>query len=158
MGEALEIFDIGVKDRENGVDVMLLPTEHVLLYWPQIRPMLEATIAEYPYDTVDSLFQQAMEGRIQVWLVANPEVSLVLFSSIETYVTGCVFRIGWAFGKLDRSIGPAVDAAMDNFAAMHGCKRIDVVGREGWEKILRPWKFKRISVTLSRPVPNRSMQ
>lgn len=139
----------------------LLEGEHFLKHWPSIRQMMNLIPHTWPDITQDSVEHRALGGQLQVWGVGGEDaINMVLFSQITVYSSGRVLEIFWGAGtgNIHLMAGDVVDYTLDEFAKIQECHRIDIVGREGWERILKPRGFKRTAIVLSRPVIHRGMQ
>ncbi len=144
----------------NGYRASLLSEEQFDQFWPPIEEMLDLLPHTWEDLTKASIFERAHNGSLQVWGVGDENIRMVLFSQIARYSNGSVLQVIWGAGegKLYESAGDAVEAALEYFAKTQFCKRIDVIGRDGWEKILRKRGFKRAAVVLSRRVIHEGMQ
>ena len=66
---------------------------------------------------------------------------------IVRYPRKRMLRIWLAGGDMDSSIDAMLEAA-EFHAAQHECDGIEVVGRRGWEKVLKPYGFEHKRVVL----------
>lgn len=144
----------------NGYRTALLTEEEFKEFWPAIEKTLDKIPETWEDLTKDDIYQGVCYGNLQMWAVGEPGVAeMVLMTQIARYSAGSVLEIIWGAGegKIFEKAGDSVDATMEYFAKTQHCKRIDVIGRGGWEKILMRRGFKRISVRISRNVIHNGM-
>ena len=130
-------------------------------YWPEIEKMMDLVPHTWEeFLTKDSLVERVLSKNIQVWVVGEDAVQSVMLTQVATYVTGPILQVIWGagVGMMDQHSKEVIDATMDYFAHSQGCRMIDVIGRCGWEKVLKDWGFERKAVIMSRPVRAREMQ
>lgn len=158
MGEVVT-HNLRTIDPNSGVYVELLDYPLLVAMWPEVSGALRSMPHMLLNDTPESLLLKAQAQHIQVWGVGRPpRVEMFIITQISEHPARRVLEITMCFGpEVLELVGPAVDAALDNFAAHEGCSYIEVFGRPGWERILKPWGFEKRSVVLSRQVKNRRM-
>lgn len=146
-------------------EVFLLSPEQVILYWENIRECLEEdrTLWE-DYHTIESLFEEALGSRIQVWVLCYDDgVKCVFFSRVvETRErdeeigrrTMVIFWM-WGVGAIEniRVLAPAIE----RFARYAKCSKVSVIGRKGWKRVLERWGFKHEAIVMEMPVPKESV-
>lgn len=141
--------------------IELLSPEKFMQFWPQIEGMLDLVPHTWEDLTKESIYYRGANRGLQVWAVAEDETAkMVLFTQVATFPTGDNLEIIWCGGQggFHKVAGDVVDAGIEKFAKMSLCKRIDVIGRFGWEAELKDRGFKRTAVVLSRRVVHRGMQ
>jgi hypothetical protein len=142
--------------------IELLTQEQVEKFWPEIEKMLDQIPHTWAEDhTKEELFSRAMSYGLQVWAIGKaPECNSVVFSQICIFSTGRNLELFWGAGegKWHLTCGELFNAAIEKFAKAAECKRIDIVGREGWQKILKEHGFTKTAVVLSRRVVHSGMQ
>lgn len=140
--------------------VELLEDENFLKFWPGIAEEMDKIPHTWEDLTKESIETRALNGTIQVWGIGDDVIRMILFTQIAIYPTGKVLEIFWAFGegKLWEPAAACVDYTINEFAKMQGCKRIDIIGRGGWEKVLAPHGFKKCAIVLSKRVIHQGMQ
>jgi len=145
---------------KSGYFTGLLNDEEFEHYWPHIEKMMDFVPHTWEDLTKDGVVERVLNHNLQVWIVGGADVEMVLFTQIATFETGKVLQIFWGagIGEVYEKAGDAVDAAMEYFAKTQNCKRIDVIGRFGWERILAKRGFKRKAIILSRPVVRGDLQ
>lgn len=152
MGEAL---GLQVEDTRSGYTVSLMEPERFTHYWPHIEQMLDRVPHTWEDLTKEAIYSRALSETLMVWAVDDGDlIRVVLFTQVANYAAGRVLEVIWACGgdgHLERALD-AVDTIFEEFARMQDCRRIDVLGRGGWERVLHGRGFKRSAVVLSRPV------
>lgn len=138
-------------------EIAILTNEQFEHYWPQIQEGLDSRPDLWQkWTTKEGFVHDTLSGKLQVW-VASPEASApitLLFATrlCETWA-GRVLQVPIAFGEGAVRMMPCLEGAVDRMAKFSGCTRIEVTGRRGWERVLKPefgWEF--MGVTLTRPV------
>ena len=90
--------------------------------------------------TLDDVWALIQSGQAQFW----PAPNSVAVTEIKVYPRGKILHVWLAGGELDEI--SMLTGYMKKFGKEHGCSRITLTGRRGWERALglRP-----VSVTLS---------
>jgi len=142
-----------------GISCQLFTAPAIQFYWPLILEQLEKIPHMFLNETPDSLLEKALQTRVQVWGVGVGEQwKMFIFTQVAIHPARNCLEIVMCFGEgVLEKVGPVVSEAMDQFALSQSCKDIEVFGRPGWEKILAPYGFRKLSVVLSRPVLDRSI-
>lgn len=146
--------------KRNGYFASLLSEAQFQKLWPQIEGSMDLIPHTWEDLTKESVVYRALNRSLQVWGVGDELIEMVLFTQLAHYATGSVLQVIWGAGegKIYEKAGDAVDASLEYFAITQECKRIDIIGRGGWERILKPRGFKRAAVVLSRNVVHKRMQ
>lgn len=135
-------------------EVSLLTFEEIMFHWPDIRVALAETPEIYEYYTDDYLFEKLRDNHMQMWAVVEEEVIVFLMlTQILVFPRARILQIVWGFGEgMNRYFGH-LEGIVQRFAAVHGCKRIEIVGREGWVRRTRKLPGVRFeAVVVSYPV------
>lgn len=130
--------------------------EQLAHYWPHIANAL----ARVPHiwenhHTLESLHNDAIEGRIQVWGVGSKSRwDMILFTDVwkEANTGIATMRIFLAVGKGIDDYLDLIDAQLDRFAAKVGCDFVEIIGRDGWARLLKKIGFRQEAVILRRRV------
>lgn len=123
-------------------------------YWPQIEQALDATKELwYPAYSKDEILERLITEHMQAWAVAHGDVLTICFlTQIVNTRTSRLFQVFWMYGEGMIEALPLLDLALDDFAATFGCDTIEVVGRKGFDRLLRPRGFEFHSAMFHRPV------
>lgn len=141
-----------------GYQTELLRPDKFELYWPEIARQLDTVEHIWAsWHTKDSIRLGVVSGAYDVWCVGPPEkVNFVVFTRIIDYDAARVLQ-GWlAFGNEVEKCLPNITATLEAFAHNTGCKRLEVVGRRGWTKVLKG--FREEAVVLSRNLEHFKVQ
>lgn len=145
--------------RSKEMEAHLLDADTIKMYWPQIVGMLERVPHTWSVYTLESLYCRALNGDMQIWVVGRDSIVMVVFTQVATYPAKRLLEIVWAGGnKVIPDSLPILDATLERFAELQKCDEMLVLGRSGWERVLKSIGFRRHSVVLSRPVASRRTQ
>jgi hypothetical protein len=123
-------------------------------FWPAFEAALKDS-QELLSDTwtPDQMLVAALDGGVQLWLLTSDDTP-VCFMATQFYRTQnrAIFQIFWAYGMDLQPMFPLLSDAFDSFAAKHGAEKIEIQGRKGFERWLRPFGFELDYCTYSRRV------
>lgn len=153
-------FCLPTRDPVRGFRMSKMPEEEIETHWKSIEQMMRALPRTIPDWTPESLYKRALCGEVQIWGVGDEsKVLMVLLTQIAIFPAGKVLEVFWCAGQgVYEEAQELVDTTFDLFAKKENCRRIDIIGRDGWEKVLRSRGFKRTAVVWSRPVIHEGMQ
>ncbi len=138
-------------------EIYLLSNDQFVHYWPQIEGCLD----EHPelwndVWTKQVMVEQTLKGRIQVWVVSTDDVIHVVFmTQVITHPARKVLQLFWMAGEGLKPALPCISLVMDRFAVTQECKTCEVIGRAGFERLLRPFGAKFQCATYVRDVKTR---
>ena len=121
--------------------------------WPHAKRLFEKLFSdewEYQYD-IPSLHQLIIMQQAQLWM-ANDEKEFfgAMVTQIVDYPTGITaVKVLWMAGADIDEIIPKFDV-FEEWALKQGATVLEVTGRPGWEKKMRPLGFEKKYVTLSK--------
>lgn len=135
-------------------ELFLLNRAEIQRYWGQIERALDEQPELWNGAwTKDDLLANAIAGNVQVWALSVDNVlTLVLMTQFYSTFTTKYLQVFWAFGENLIETASLLDGAFDYFAAQHGASKFEVVGRKGFERVLRPLGFSPTCVTFMRDV------
>lgn len=121
--------------------------------WNMVEPFIkDAIVNQDDVVDLDYIRNRAMQGSCQIWVGQNPvtnEIDLVLVSESIHSNGKNVLILRWASGKnMDEwffDIG-----LLENWAKEKGFDEIEVWGRRGWERKLRPLGYTHRFTVISR--------
>lgn len=119
--------------------------------WPQIAPLLER-VADNRV-TVDDIYNLVVDKRWTLWLCQVPdtlEITSVVITEFIEYpqVTNLrvIFLSGddedWAYGM----------GVFEDYARINQCHEVEVLGRKGWQRLLKSRGFNLNFITLSKRI------
>ncbi len=135
-------------DRVNLTSVNLIYPEHIPMVWPTSAPLLIKPIERSCGRlSVDSVYSWLMAGKFQLWVVREGNDTLAaLVTEIRNYPTGLrtfnVMLLGGVFREKWLHLWPE----LANWARAQGCTRAELVGRKGWERVLKDWNWTMIDM------------
>lgn len=136
------------------IDIQKLSASQVFKFWPQIEGALDAEPELWQGAFTKEMMLAGVEhGAAQIWAVGKDgAIHLVLLTQLFETPVDKVLQVVWAWGNGLKRALPQIDAELDKFASDHGCQRIEVIGRKGFETILRPHGFQFQCATYTRSV------
>jgi hypothetical protein len=131
------------------IEVGILPREQTPAFWH----ILEARMAEYPKlwdkQTIAGCYQFVLEGKMQIWVCLNAgSVDLVFFTEVIETLRGRILRVSHAVGANFDQYVPALMEQMGKVMLNMDLVAIEVVGRPGWVRKLKPYGFQVRDVTV----------
>jgi hypothetical protein len=119
--------------------------------WPQIEPLLDRVADEKV--TLEDIYRFVMEGRWMLWVIENPDsfiLTTVIITEFIEYPQVTNLRIIFLSGDdEDWAYGIHV---LEDFARVNKCHTLEVLGRKGWERVLRGRGYKLNYITLGKRI------
>jgi hypothetical protein len=113
--------------------VCLLTKEQVAQFWPEIEPRLDSTPLLLDFFTKEDIMTAVFKNEMQVWTAGN---DLILITQVLTRSIR-VLQIVWAHGNGIQEHWTELKDKFNTFGWMTGCKKIEVLGRQGWTRRFR---------------------
>lgn len=131
--------------------VRLIPALESGPYLDRLRELLavDSSLVE-PYTSVQDVVADVVLDKLQLWVCGEGEI--MLLSCFVTYPQTRVFQVSWCAGEGLKYYLDDIIISMVRFAASHHIKRLEVIGRKGWEKIFAKHNFKFRQVVLVRDI------
>lgn len=136
-------------------NIYLLDPKQVEHYWKDILESLDAAPDLWDkWFTRDSITERILSNFIQVWVVCEPAgpIRALFLTQVLCADIGDVLQVFWMRGALPAGAVKCISLALDRFGAHRGCVRLSVVGRKGWERVLKDFGAEVESIALSRPI------
>lgn len=115
-------------------DMCLLQPEQIAQNWGDIESRMYADPVFFRTFTKSYVVEKLMKGDMQLWTVGTDLV--VLTQAAQGPITKNL-QILWAYGsELDKYL-ELVWEIFHKYAAMVGCQKIELFGREAWARKLR---------------------
>lgn len=150
----LQAHDVGPDGVARFSLTQFTPNE-VMNFWSGLEDMLDKLPHTWRYWTKEYIFEQIMQGGLQVWGAGPPPNAVfILMTCITTYPAAKVLHVVWGAGKLPDGILSIVDAAFLRYAQQNECSEIEVRGRIGWEPHVKKLGYQRAGMIWTKPVPN----
>ena len=104
--------------------------ENIIPVWGDVEPLIQIALDRGSIHTTESLYSDALDSRIQVWVYRNNGVKGVVTTGISDkrcyLVTGAGRMREWL------RFFPYIE----DFAITEGCEYLYIQGRKGWSKLL----------------------
>ena len=148
-----------VVSRESEVYVAFMPPDVLAEQWPSIERELDNVKHIWSDQWTKEMLFAALDAQaMQLWVAGKEDsYSLVVFTQLAPKPVGLVLEVVLAFGNNFFSALPMLEATLERFAQMQDCVRIDVMGREGFERVLKAYGFRKSCVVVSRDVRKREL-
>lgn len=131
-----------------GIPADLLPDS-----WPEIEPFINALAANGSgrYKTLDYV-RAIAERDMQLWAALDDgNVLAIMLSEMRTYPNAKVARlIGVNGGDMAEWVGHMPQ--VERWAKIQGASVLEACAPVGWERVLKPYGFKKTHVVLEKPL------
>jgi hypothetical protein len=135
------------------MEMYLVGLDDLHTVWPfvrnDIREALKYSNGRYDEKTVADSIISCLR---QLWLLTDEDKILMsMVSQIINYPTGLkVCEVMLLGGKQSKEWAEFVTDELSKWVASIGCDRLQIIGRKGWEKVLKNWKS--VLVMMEKPV------
>lgn len=134
-------------------DLVGIPADLLPDAWTEVEPFLNALAANGSgrYRTLD--YVRAIAGRdMQLWAARDEnKVLAIMLSEMRTYPNARVARlIGINGGAMDSWVGHMPE--IERWAKIGGANVLEACAPIGWERVLKPYGFKKTHVVLEKPL------
>lgn len=120
-----------------------VPRERLAAVWPAAAPLVARALARSGEMTLDELARALVEGRFLLWLAWDGALAAAAVTEIAETIAGRVCCIV-ACGGGNRARWLALRVELERHACRHGCVRMRIYGRRGWQRILPDYRATRI--------------
>jgi hypothetical protein len=124
-------------------------------YWPGLQTELAAEPELWAgFFTPEQIFDNVLAGYIQCWAVADDGViQLVFFTQRYRTPAGTqILQVFWLRGQKLQEFLPLLNGVLDQAAREWECSRLEIIGRKGFERLLRPLNAQHLCSIYGRPV------
>lgn len=108
--------------------------------WPALERVLVGDPSMWEgLGSLEAIKAGLFSGGLQLWVLMDEDrkVEFMLLTQLVHYSEFSALRVVWAFGHDPKKAVPScID--LEYVARSAGCKRLEVIGRGGWEKMLKP--------------------
>lgn len=132
--------------------VQLTPLE-AQFFWPEAEPFLRPAVHHTDPEAYLQLIHSRIVGAVnQLWRISDEEGISKGYAVTELYTAGhqVIAQIHMGAGKLEDFL-----EQLDSFeywAREQGAQTIQIIGRKGWEKIMKPFGFNHDYTSLTKRV------
>lgn len=135
-------------------EVSLVPREHVPLVLREIMPMIRGLesrmLGRY---TAEDLVGYLIDGTLDLWVVIRGDGIIAFVATrIVEYPRARCLSLQFASGSDMRAISDPLMRTFHSYARDTGCTEIEVMGRTGWARHLRPYGFKAAHVVVKKEI------
>lgn len=130
-----------------------LSGEAITALWDTIRPFfLERRHDLTEFSEPEDILKQVIAGRLDLWLVLSEigAVEGMLMAYPEKHKNKCIYVLRWATGRNLHKHKQKVLKEIEEYALAGGATHIQVIGRKGWTRVLRGWKYKQTAIVLEK--------
>lgn len=123
------------------IEIKLVPPHRVEEFWPVVRPLLEKALRfqVYPVD-VNDILNGLINRKAQLWLIYEGDLDIIgaFTSAIDDYHGTLIARIEHLGAERSDEWMHILVNTFESWCRDVGVKYIEVPGRRGWEKIVKP--------------------
>jgi len=145
--------------RSETYQVGVLRGEELLKWWPDISGCLRSVPPESLWLRgvgPDGILQLAIKGEVQVWAAGTTDsFQLFVISRLIDFEDKKVLKIEYAYGQNLPDLLPQLVDVTDACAEMFECESIVLVGRRGWERVLKEHGYEINGVILTKGIKKR---
>ena len=126
-----------------------LPIEYLDRYWPVASELLargvETSRGRY---NIESLYLELVRGESHLWLIFEGDDNVVCAFTTQFAYYPLKMNLSVVFLGSDDSLGDFSGKWVDlmpelmEWAKIHGCSAVELVGRRGWLRVLRGLGFR----------------
>jgi hypothetical protein len=141
-------------DQAKAVEVYMLSKEQLSHYQGKIDECLDAEpeLWSRKFSSKEELWHNVYTDYIQMWAVCDVDCIHCVFMTEIVATPKRLLRLFWAYGEGLVKSFPIVDLIVDRFAGGMECEEIEIVGRRGWERVIRAHGGEFLCATYRRPV------
>ena len=116
--------------------------EQIKMLWPHVVPYLSRAINRYGEHSLEEIFSSLLSKERQMWVPGNKKVEGVLITKIINREDEKICFLELCAGRGIESI--RFLHLIEKWAKNAGCTRMELSGREGWKRVLKNYKIKKI--------------
>ena len=117
-------------------------------YWPRVSPLLWKVIKRSERYCMDEILNELRTGKSQLTICENGEIiELILITCIVPYANKKVLSIFMIAG-LDLNYWIKFLPQVEVWGKSMGCKSVEIIGRPGWQRLLKDQKYELTDVIL----------
>jgi hypothetical protein len=123
--------------------------------WPNVAPWIAQAMGDAEtWKDLDYLKNQALHGELQIWVGENPksgEIDIVLVTEPHMIGAKPVLVVRWMCAESLEDKLPDF-GLLEYWAREQGFHRLQIWGRKGWERKLKPLGYRHEFVVLTKDV------
>ena len=145
----MSLSEVSIDQEKIPLSLTRVPLEYVDRYWAQASGMLERAVNESRgrYN-LEALYLEIIKGDCHLWVIFEGEDNVVSAFTTQFIYYPLKMNLSVVFLGSDDSLGGFSGMWVDlmpelmEWAKLHGCSAIEVVGRKGWLRVFRELGFK----------------
>lgn len=117
---------------------VLIPTDGIDRIWHVAAPLLEKATKRTTKIDLASLYAEAKNDHMQIWLVyetSSGSVDAAVATEIVTYTSGVKSARILLLGGLHVNRWKHCIATIEDWASNEDCSTVEIVGRRGWGRV-----------------------
>lgn len=127
------------------VKSVIVPRKQILDILPFVESFLKDAM-QYNSDwTYTDLITALLTEHCKLWVVSDKKVLAAAVTQIYTYPTKKEVRVHLLGGVDSAGWGKEWSESLERYAKAEGAKSIDLLGRKGWERALKPWGYEQVT-------------
>lgn len=130
--------------------VQLLDENAIDRFWPQISAEMDNVPHLWSERfTKDAVHFFMMNKQFQVWGAAiGGTIVTIVVTQIAVFPRCRILETLFAFGNSLDNVLPEIVAKLEYFARCQNCTYVDIIGRKGWAKKLKPYGVREVGIVL----------
>jgi len=108
-------------------------------YWSQVRHLLIPALEWSGDHRPEEVETELLAGRAQLWVATDGEPRVAVVTRLRPTTVGTVCEI-WLAGGRDRRSWLHFIKIIENAARLRGCVKMEIVGRQGWARVLPEYR------------------
>lgn len=144
---------------EGEFNLVTIDPDKLHLVWEEAEQELESLVHLWDkMHTLESMLELMKAGRLRLWVVFQGDVKKFVFLTfINMYPKGVVLQIVCGKGVELDSYAQMVIEALEDYGARYKCTHLEVVGREGFARFLRPYGFEHLYTSVWKPIKSKRL-
>lgn len=122
---------------------VIVAPANVEFHWPKVAPWIAQAISAEPemqQEDLEVIKQNCLRGTSQIWIGHDERGDIELVCVTELHMLGkeltCVVR--WLSGINVDNWTTELDTYIEHWAKERGCLKLQIWGRRGWQRALKP--------------------
>jgi len=122
----------------------IVPQEHVRAIWPRVLPLLQPAIDRADGRiSADTVLQGLISRTHLLWLISSgDELAAAFTTRVARYPLKQMLVIECLGGSRLKEWAAGTTKTLTSFAKDYGLDGIEMFGREGWSRALKPYGWK----------------
>lgn len=130
---------------QDDVRLYSVNSTHIDKVWPLAAPLIERSLkhAHGKYK-IEDILESIIDKNMLLWVIFNnDELSAAFVTICLEYPQERTLQIDFCGGKDHKKWVGKVWDVLSEYARFHGCKAMEIPGREGWDRAITPYGFKK---------------